>query len=813
MQTHARVVIIGGGVIGCSVLYHLAKQGWSDVVLLERKELTAGSTWHAAGGFHTVNGNSNISRLQAYTCGIYREIQELSEQDVGAHYVGGLLVAATPTRWEFLKAEHARHKVLGLESELIGPDEVKRLCPIMDTSDVLGAILDPVEGYLDPSGATHAYAKAARAMGAKIHRHTMVTGTERLPTGEWKVTTDKGDIVAEHVVNAAGLWAREVGRMAGLELPLVPMEHHYLITEDIPELQALGREIPAVADLDGGLYLRQEHNGILLGVYERNAVPWAVSGTPWNYAENELLIPDLERLGDDLIHGFTRFPAVAEAGIKRIVNGPFTFSPDGNPLVGPMKGLPGYWVAAGCMAGFVQGGGIGRSLAEWMIGGQPQIDVFGMDIARFDPQLPEPNMVARAREFYSRRFDVPFPNESWPVGRPLKTSPLYPLQEARNAVFVASFGYEAPAYFAPAGQEARETPTFYRSNAFPVISEECRAARETVAVFDFSAVSKFRVSGAGAEALLRKVIASPLPALGKALPGLLLSAVGRMIGDLNVARLSADTYLLSAPTFVQALYARWFEQHRAGIEVTIENLSDQWGGLFILGPRAPALLDDLTGHRQAGSSLADGDCTAMAVGHAPCTLVRSDRFGEPGFEIYTPLVYLLNLYRHVETAGSAHGLREIGVHAFSTLAMESNPGVTLREISQDHTPAECGYDHLLDDGRDDYIGRAAALADLGREPAQRLVGLRVEALDADPVGDEPVWLGDRYVGHTSSGHYGHTVGHAMALAFLTEEALAENAELEVTVMGERRPAKVVPLPFRPRGAKGLGENASQSETV
>lgn len=801
MHTHARVVVIGGGVIGCSVLYHLTKQGWSDVVLLERKELTAGSSWHAAGGFHTINGNANISRLQAYTCGIYKEIQEISEQDVGAHYVGGLLVAATQTRWEFLKAEHARHKVLGLHSELIGPEEVKRMCPIMDVSDVIGAIYDPVEGYLDPSGATYAYAKAARAQGATIYRHTMVEGLERLPSGEWKVRTDKGDIVAQHVVNAAGLWAREVGRMAGVELPLVPMEHHYLITEDIPELAAFGKEIPAVADLDGGLYLRQEHNGILLGVYERDATPWAVAGTPWNYAEDELLIPDLDRLGEDLFRGFSRFPSVAESGIKRIVNGPFTFTPDGNPLVGPVAGLPGYWVAAGCMAGFVQGGGVGRSLAEWMIDGQPQIDVFGMDVARFDPSLPEANMIARAREFYARRFDIPYPNESWPVGRPFKTSPLYPVFEAKNAAFIASFGSEAPAYFAPAGEEPVETPTFYRSNAFPIVAAECAAARRDVAVFDFTAVSKFMISGDDAQAFLRKVLASPLPQAGRSLPALLLAASGRMIGDCNLAQVTPGRYLLTAPTFVQALYARWFEQHSQGLAVTIENVSDTLAGLFLVGPKAPALLDALTAHHALGSRLADGDCGPFPVHYAACTVLRSDCLGEPGFELYTSMVTLLNLYRHFERAGKDFGLVDIGVHAFSTLAMESNPGVTLREISQDHTVAECGYGALLDADRSDFIGADAARADLAGSPARKLVGLKIETLDADPAGDEPVWLGERYVGHTSSGHYGHTVGFAMALAFLDVDVLeTADVALEVTVMGERRPAQLVSLPFRPRGA-------------
>lgn len=794
MLQHARVVIIGGGVVGCSVLYHLTKQGWTDVVLLERKELTAGSTWHAAGGFHTINGNANIARLQAYTCGIYKEIEALSGQDVGAHYVGGLLVAATQPRWEFLRTEHARHHVLGLASELIGPDEIKKLCPIMEMDGVIGAIYDPIEGYLDPSGATYAYAKAARAAGATIHRHTMVEGLARRPGGEWEVKTSKGTIVAEHVVNAAGLWAREVGRMAEVELPLIPMEHHYLITEDLPELKGQP-EMPSIADLDGGLYLRQEHDGMLLGVYERNAVPWAVSGTPWDYAENELLIPDLDRLGEDLTRGFERYPAIANVGIKRIVNGPFTFSPDGNPLVGPITGLPNYWVACGTMAGFVQGGGIGRSLTEWIIDGQPSIDVFGMDIARFDPKLPEPVTIARAREFYGRRFDIPYPNETWPVGRPLKTSPLYATHQARGAVFMSSFGFEGPAYFAPAGEVFEETPTFRRSNAFDIIGDECRAMRNGVGVVDISAVSKFMVQGAAAEAFLRRVIASPLPDIGRTLPALLLSAVGKIIGDLNVSRLSTDRYLLTAPTFMQAIYFRWFEQHREGNDVDIRNVSDELGGLFIAGPRSPALLDELTGHHRIGSGLSAGALTDAAVGYAPCHILASDRIGETGFEIYAPTAYLYTLYQQAMTAGAASGIRDIGIRAFSALVMEHSPGTTLREMSQDHSVGECGYAHLLDMMRDDYIGREAALASLDSPSDHRLVALRVDTTDADPAGEEPIWVGEDYVGYTSSGSYGHTVGYAMAMAFLTEAGRADGAALEVSVLGERRPARIVPVPF------------------
>ena len=795
MQQHARVVVIGGGVVGCSVLYHLTKLGWSDVVLLERKELTAGSTWHAAGGFHTSNGNGNMARLQAYTCGIYREIQELSGRDVGAHYVGGLLVAATAPRWQSLRAEHTRHRVLGVESELLGPEEIKRRVPIMDVSEILGGILDPLAGYLDPSGATHAYAISARNAGAKIYRHTMVEGLSLRPNGEWEVRTDKGTIVAEHVVNAAGLWAREVGQMVGLQLPLVPMEHHYLITEDLPELKDVAEEMPEVADLDGGLYMRQEHKGMLLGVYERKATPWAVQGTPWDYEENELLVPDLDRIGDELARGFARYPAIANAGIKRIVNGPFTFSPDGNPLVGPLSGLPNYWVACGTMAGFVQGGGVGRTLAEWIVEGQPTIDPFGLDIARFDPKLPEPVVIARAREFYGRRFDITYPNQTWPVGRPLKTSPLYGAFKARNVEFLSSFGFEGPAYFPPSDGTFEELPSFGRSNAFSIIGEECRVARTKVGVVDMSAMSKYRVRGWDAEVFLRRVVASPLPASGRACSALMLSGVGKIIGDLTVSRLADGSFWLIGPTYMQAIYMRWFDRHRSGFAVDVENISEAYGGLFIVGPSAAAVMDLLTDYSKLGGKLADGDVASAPVGYAPCQVLGTHRTGDPGFDVFTPMVYLQGLYEQVMAAGAAFGIRDVGIRAFASLAMEHAPGATLREMSQDRTVAECGYGYLLDAGRDDYIGHKEASAALAQASIERLVALRVDTTTADPIGDEPVWVGDTYVGHTTSGQYGHTVGYAMAMAFVNGAGLAKDAALEVTVLGERCRAQIVPIPF------------------
>src|SRR5437879_877611 len=386
MKSEARVVVIGGGVVGCSVLYHLTKAGWKDVVLVERDQLTSGSTWHAAGGFHTLNGDPNVAKLQGYTIGLYDELERISGQSCGLHRTGGLLLADTPERMEWLKMAHGRARYLGLETELLTPKEAKKLLPLIEERYFVGAMLDAADGNLDPSGTTHAYAKSARIGGAEIYLQTRVTALERRAGGTWNVITDKGMIHAEHVVNCGGLWAREGGRMVGLELPVLAMEHMYLITEDMPEVadwnKNTGTEIIHAVDFDGELYLRQERGGMLMGTYEKANKPWSELQTPWNFG-HELLEPDIDRIAPSLEVGFRHFPAFQKTGIKQIINGPFTFAPDGNPLVGPVRGLPGFWVACGVMAGFSQGGGVGLALSNWIIEGDPGADIWAMDVARY----------------------------------------------------------------------------------------------------------------------------------------------------------------------------------------------------------------------------------------------------------------------------------------------------------------------------------------------------------------------------------------------------------------------------------------------
>ncbi len=538
MKSHTRVAVVGGGVVGCSVLYHLARAGWTDIMLLERDELTSGSTWHAAGGMHTVNGDPNIAKLQKYTINLYKEIEELSGQATGVHLTGGVMLAATQARMDWLRNLVAKGRYLDIELEEISAEEAGRLMPLLDPKQFVGAVRTVVDGHLDPSGVTHAYAKAARKLGAEINRFTKVEAIERRAEG-WLLRTDKGDVVAEHVVNAGGLWAREVGRMVGLELPVLAMEHMYLITEDMPEVkawnEATGMEIIHAIDFDGELYLRQERGGMLMGTYEKAGKAWSERETPWEFG-HELLEPDIDRIAPSLEVGFRHFPAFQKVGIRQIINGPFTFAPDGNPLIGPVRGLPGFWVACGVMAGFSQGGGVGLALANWMTEGDPGADIWAMDVARYGDWASMAYTNAKVRENYSRRFSIRFPNEELLAGRPLRTTPVYDALSAHGAQWGAAFGLEVPLWFAPEG--VRDEFSWRRSTDFEHVGSEVRTVRERVGLMEISSFAKYRVTGAGAAEWLDRLLACRLPAPGRMTLAPMLKEDGRLIGDFTVASLS-----------------------------------------------------------------------------------------------------------------------------------------------------------------------------------------------------------------------------------------------------------------------------------
>ena len=804
MKSHARAVVIGGGVVGCSVLYHLTRYGWRDVMLVERSELTSGSTWHAAGGFHTLNSDPNIAALQGYTIQLYKELEEISGEVCGLHHVGGITLACTPDRMDFLKAEVAKHRTMDMDTRIVGPDEIRDMVPVIDTAGVIGGLYDPLDGHLDPTGTTNAYAKAARLQGAEISLRNPVLELNPRADGGWDVVTQDGTIVAEHVVNAAGLWAREVGALAGLALPCLPMEHQYMVTDDIPEIYEREAEIPHVIDTEGESYLRQEGRGLVLGVYEQDCRHWALDGTPLDFG-HELLPTDLDRMMDKLAVAYHRYPCLARAGIKRVINGGMVFAPDGNPLVGPVPGLRGYWCACAVMAGFSQSGGVGRTVAEWMIEGEPSANVFAMDVARFGDWCTKPYTVAKTRENYQRRFAISYPNEELPAGRPLLKTPAYDVWAAGNAVFGAAYGLEHVNYFAPLGEEAVEEPSFRRSNAFAAVGEECRAVRTAVGINEIHNFAKFEVTGPGAEAWLSRMLANHMPEEGRIVLSPMLSPKGRLLGDFTVARLGPARFRLTGSYLAQAYHMRWFESHLPESGVAVRNVSTEQIGFQIAGPKARELLARATPENVSGAAFPFLHAREMLVGNCPATVCRLSFTGDLGYEITVDAGHQLALHEALTTAGEGLGLRPFGMRAMLSLRLEKSFGAWLREYRPDYTPAETGLDRFLDFNTGGFIGRDAALREKEFPPPRRLTTLVVDAADADVWGDEPVFKDGEVVGFVTSGGYAHFVEKSVALALVPQDGIAEGAEYEVEILGEMRPATLTTQPlFDPKGERMRG---------
>ncbi|HEX9139684.1 MAG TPA: FAD-dependent oxidoreductase [Steroidobacteraceae bacterium] len=800
MRTHTRVAVIGGGVVGASVLYHLTKAGWRDVMLIERAELTSGSTWHAAGGMHTVNGDPNVAKLQQYTIKLYEEIERISGQSCGVHVTGGIMLAGTPQRMDWLKMAQARGRYLGMELELLSAAEAKKIYPLMDTRHFVGAMYDPIEGHVDPYGVTHAYAKSAQLAGAEIVRQTRVIDMQARPDGSWDLTTTGGSVRAEHVVNAGGLWAREVGRMVGLELPVLAMEHQYLITEDLPEFAGQKEQIHCI-DFEGEIYMRQERGGMLLGTYERAGVPWSPRTTPWDFGQ-DLLPNDLDRIAPSLEVGFEHFPRLASAGIKKVVNGPFTFAPDGNPLVGPVRGLRNYWVACGVMAGFSQGGGVGLALSHWMVDGDPGADIWGMDVARYGDWATLAYTNAKVRENYSRRFRIRFPNEELDAARPLRTTPIYERLQAQNAVFGEYCGLEHPLWFAPKGVAPREDVTFHRSNAHATVAEECRAVRSAVGLLEISNYGKFEVTGPGAAEWLSLIMANRVPAVGRISLAPMLNERGRLIGDFTLCRAAEQRFFLIGTYAAERYYLRWFERHLPPSGVSVRPCASEYVGLSVAGPRSRDLLQSLVDADLATAAFPFMSFRQLDVGMVPAYVGRVSFTGDLGYELWVTTDYQRALYDLLTGAGKDLGLRHFGGRALNSMRLEKSFGTWAREFRPIYGPIEAGLGRFIDLRKDTFIGREAAAAEKTHGGERRLITLDVSARDADAIGDEPIWHADRVVGWVTSGGYGHSVQKSLALGYVEREIAGESVGFEVELIGERCPAvRLATAAFDPDGAR------------
>jgi dimethylglycine dehydrogenase len=857
MKSHAKAVVIGGGVVGCSVLYHLAKAGWTDIMLIERSELTSGSSWHAAGGFHTLNGDPNVAKLQAYTVQLYKEIEEISGQSCSLHLTGGVMMADTPERMDFLRLAHAKGRYLGMDTELITPSEAKAMFPLMDETNFVGAMWDPVEGHLDPSGTTIAYSKAAKKLGAEIVLRNRVVELTQQVDGTWNVVTEQGTVHAEHVVNCGGLWAREIGRMVGVELPVLAMEHMYLLTEPMPEVEefnrSTGREMIGVLDFKGEIYTRQERNGILLGTYEKACKPWSPVNTPWDFG-HELLPPDLDRIAPSLEIGFKHFPGIEKAGIKQIINGPFTFSLDGNPLVGPVQGLTNFWCACAVMAGFSQGGGVGFALSNWMVHGDPGFDVWGMDVTRFGEWAGLRYTNAKVRENYSRRFSIRFPNEELPAARPAQTTPLYDTMLANNAVMGDSWGLETPLWFAPEGSEPRDIVSFHRSNDFGPVGDEVRATRERVGVTEIANFAKYEVSGPGAEEFLNRLMTNRMPKTGRIVLTPMLNELGKLIGDFTIAKAAEDRFMIWGSSSAQKCHMRWFEKHLPkdgpkSSDVRIHRFDQTLVGLSIAGPKSRDLLQKLVDFDISTKSFRFMDFREMAVGGAPCMVNRITYTGDLGYEIWMAPAYQRLVYKAIKDAGAEFGIVDFGMRALLSMRLEKNFPTWYRELRPIYGPFEGGMDRFIKLEKNDFIGREAAAREQAEGPKLRRVSFIVDAADADVMGDEPIWAkvskdygtvekphgygaprfdrsgseirgsqaaegasavrgivdGEwRVVGWVTSGGYAHFVQKSMAQGYVPG-ALAEDESaglFEIEILGQRRPARInIEAPFDPGGEK------------
>ena len=788
MKTTTRVVVIGGGVVGASVLYHLTKLGWSDVMLLERSELTSGSTWHAAGGFHTLNGDTNMAALQGYTIKLYKELEAITGMSCGLHHVGGITLADNQDRFDMLVAERAKHRYMGLETEIVGPEEIAKIAPITNLDGIIGALYDPLDGHLDPSGTTHAYAKAARMGGATIETHTMVQETNQRPDGTWDVVTNKGTIHAEHVVNAGGLWAREVGAMAGVYLPLHPMEHQYLVTEETPEIYERDSEHPHVMDPAGESYLRQEGRGLCIGFYEQPCKPWAVDGTPWDFG-HELLPDNLDKVEASIEFAFKRFPVLEKAGIKSVIHGPFTFAPDGNPLVGPVPGLRNYWSACGVMAGFSQGGGVGLMLAQWMIEGECERDVTALDVGRFGTWITPGYTRPKVIENYQRRFSVSYPNEELPAARPHRTTPMYDIFSDMGAVWGQQFGLEVVNYYAQGDEPTFEQPTFRRSNAFKATAREVKAVRSAVGINEVQNFGKFAVTGKDARNWLNTIMAGRIPVAGRMSLTPMLSPKGRLMGDFTVSCLDENNFQLTASYGAQEIHYRWFMKNLKG-DVRVRNVSDRRTGFQIAGPKSRELLSLCT--RFDVASVKFLDVVRMTVGQVDCTVQRVSYTGDLGYEIYCDPMDQRQLWQTLWNAGQPLGITAFGMRAMMSLRLDRHFGSWLSEFSPDYTAAETGMDRFISFKKpDDFIGRKAAEAERDSPPARILATFEVDAEDADVVAYEPVFIDDSVQGFCTSGGYSHHAGKSIAIALIPREHATAGKIVEIEIMGKRRKATLI----------------------
>ena len=790
--------MIGGGIAGCSVAYHLTRLGWRDVTLVEQDELTSGSTWHAAGLCTQLTPSLNLMKLLMYSLDLYQRLEAETGQPVSLHRSGSIRLATTTDWVDEFRHRQAMAQVLGLDVRVIGVPEVKELFPLLRPEGIIAAAYLPTDGHVDPSSVTFALAAGARQGGATILRHTRVTGIDPAPGADWLIRTTEGDIEAEIVVNAAGQWARQIGELAGARLPIVSLQHQYVVTDRLAEHTGAGTELPVLRDPEHSYYVRQEGEGLIVGPFERRPLTWALDGVPADFSRR-LLPPDMDQIEDVLERATTRIPVLRDIGIRSIINGPDGYTPDGRCLMGEVPGLRNFHVLAGfSIFGIVFAGGAGRYAAEWIADGQPSDDMWELDVRRFGPYAePKPYVAARASEVYEREYAVHYPHEELTAGRPLKVGPLYARLAGRGAVYGARFGWERPLWFAPGGVARDEEYTFRLPDWLPAVAAECAGVRERVGVLDQTSFAKYELSGPGARDLLDRLCANSLPAAeGRITLTQMCTERGGIECDVTVTMLAPDRFYVVSAAAAETHDLAWIERHLpADGSVTVDNLSAERGVLTIAGPRSRELLRRISGDEFGNERFPFFSSRTVRIGPASVMAMRLSYVGELGWELHHDLADQSALYERIVSAGGDLGLVDFGYRALDAMRLEKGYGLWGADLTADWTPLEAGLGRFVKPGKGGFIGREALLAQLARGIERKLSCLTVDDAPAIPYLGEPVYHGDQVVGYVASGGFGPTVGTSIAFAYLPVRLAEPGTSLAVGLLGERVGATVVRTPL------------------
>jgi dimethylglycine dehydrogenase len=795
MRTQARVVVVGGGVIGASILYHLAKYGWGDVMLIEKHELTSGSTWMAAGNCSFFHGDYYCTRVNMKSVELYKEIENETGQSPGWHTTGSIRTADNPGRMEELGYIYSMNRCLGIDVNWVTPQEIADLHPLMNVEGLVGGLYWPDDGDVDPSSITQAMAIGARKYGAEIVQHNRVTGLTSTSNGEWVVHTEKGDITCEYVVNAAGLWAPEVAAMAGIEIPSIAGEHSHILFEAIDAVKDRDSFLPLVRDPDRSIYIRQEMDSLILGLYEHQIKQWYPKGVPWDYALTELT-PDIDHIADFIENGIYRFPAMGETGFKHTTVGPITYTPNGNPLVGPAYPLKNYFLACGYSFGVTQSGGIGHYVAGWIINGEPEIDMWPMDSRRYGSFANWAYNHEKIEDTYPRLYSTIFANEWRDAARPNRTSPIYEYQKQAGAVFADYYGWECPNYFTSEAADKYEQPSWNRTNAFKYVGEECRHVKDHVGLVDLTRFAKTRITGPGAEAWLNQMTCQQIPKTnGTIALTPMLDKNGAFKSDMTVAKIRENEYFL-----VTASIGKRHDQHwlllnlPADGSVVMEDVTYQMGCFVIAGPKSRDLLEKVVYGDVSNTAFPFATTRELYVGRTKCIINRMNYMGELGYEIFHPIESQIGVYQTLMSVQAEFNLKMIGMHAMESMRLEKGYLAWKAEMNVHHTPLDANLGWTVQWDKD-FIGKAGLEKAKKQGIKLKIVGLVVNVEKADPWGYNPIFSGDTRVGMTSSGGYGHRLEKSIALGYVPPELAAPGTQLDVEVLGKKRPATVVAMPL------------------